>query len=137
MIPLEHCATVVVNHLLQVVSAVAMEAPAGGDAATLKDAKYAVLRSMADGTNRLVLRARPVRRLPAMCPAWTPSPTTETYAALKTRDRQLALGRRSVLRPHRQADADQADRGADGVQSGRPKVAFLLGAVAHRNPARS
>ena len=36
---------VVVNHLMQLVAAAAMEAPAGNDAETLKDAKYAVFRS--------------------------------------------------------------------------------------------
>ncbi|MGA2007986.1 MAG: glucose-6-phosphate dehydrogenase [Solirubrobacteraceae bacterium] len=39
---------VVVNHLLQLMAAVAQEPPAAADAATLKDAKYAVLRSTAD-----------------------------------------------------------------------------------------
>jgi glucose-6-phosphate 1-dehydrogenase len=39
---------VVVNHLLQLLAAVAQEPPAAADAATLKDAKYAVLRSTAD-----------------------------------------------------------------------------------------
>jgi glucose-6-phosphate 1-dehydrogenase len=36
---------VVVNHLMQLVAAAAMEAPAGNDAETLKDAKFAVFRS--------------------------------------------------------------------------------------------
>lgn len=36
---------VVVNHLMQLVAAAAMEAPAGDDAETLKDAKFAVFRS--------------------------------------------------------------------------------------------
>ena len=39
---------VVVNHLLQVVSAAAMEAPAKGDAETLKNAQLAVFRATAD-----------------------------------------------------------------------------------------
>jgi glucose-6-phosphate 1-dehydrogenase len=39
---------VVVNHILQLVAAAAMEAPAGADAATLKDAKFALLRSTVD-----------------------------------------------------------------------------------------
>jgi glucose-6-phosphate 1-dehydrogenase len=39
---------VVVNHMLQLVAATAMEAPAGSDAQTLKDAKFAVFRSMPD-----------------------------------------------------------------------------------------
>jgi glucose-6-phosphate 1-dehydrogenase len=37
---------VVVNHLMQLLAAAAMEAPAGDDADTLKDAKFAVFRSM-------------------------------------------------------------------------------------------
>src|SRR5208282_1665412 len=41
---------VVVNHLMQVVALAAMEAPAGNDAKTLKDAKYAVLRSIHGAT---------------------------------------------------------------------------------------
>ena len=43
---------VVVNHLMQVVAMAAMEAPAGNDAATLKNAKFAVFRSMADAEPR-------------------------------------------------------------------------------------
>ena len=38
---------VVVNHLMQVLAVAAMEAPAGNDADTFKDAKYAVFRSTA------------------------------------------------------------------------------------------
>src|SRR5271154_1093083 len=37
---------VVVNHLMQLVAVAAMEAPAGSDAQTLKDAKFAVFRAM-------------------------------------------------------------------------------------------
>jgi glucose-6-phosphate 1-dehydrogenase len=37
---------VVVNHLMQVVAAAAMEPPAGGDAKTLKDAMASVLRAI-------------------------------------------------------------------------------------------
>jgi glucose-6-phosphate 1-dehydrogenase len=40
---------VVVNHLLQVVAATAMEAPSGGDPETLKDAQLAVFRSILPG----------------------------------------------------------------------------------------
>jgi len=39
---------VVVNHLMQVVAAAAMEPPAGGDPDTLKDAQVAVFRAIAD-----------------------------------------------------------------------------------------
>ena len=39
---------VVVNHLMQVVAAAAMEPPAGGDLAAFKDAMFAVFRAMPD-----------------------------------------------------------------------------------------
>ncbi len=72
---------VVVNHLLQVVSAVAMEAPAGGDATTLKDSKYAVLRSMADADPAHYVRGQydGYREVPGV----DPKSKTETYAALR------------------------------------------------------
>jgi glucose-6-phosphate 1-dehydrogenase len=72
---------VVVNHLLQVVAAVAMEPPAGGDADTLKTAKYSVLRSMAD--------ADPARYVRGQYEGYTSidgvarDSQTETYAALR------------------------------------------------------
>ena len=64
---------VVVNHLLQVLAAVAMEPPAGGDADTLKDAKYAVFRSM---------RTTPIRR--TTCAASTRA-TARSTASRRTR----------------------------------------------------
>ena len=54
---------VVVNHLMQVVGAAAMEAPAGRDLTTLKDAHVRALPRDAGGRPG-ALRARPVRRLP-------------------------------------------------------------------------
>ncbi len=72
---------VVVNHLLQVVAAVAMEPPAGGDADTLKTAKYSVLRSMANADPAHYVRGQyeGYRAIPGVA---TDS-TTETYAALR------------------------------------------------------
>jgi glucose-6-phosphate 1-dehydrogenase len=49
---------VVVNHLMQVVAMAAMEAPAGSDAATLKDAKFALFRSMGDADPRHYVRGQ-------------------------------------------------------------------------------
>ena len=73
---------VVVNHLMQVVAAAAMEAPAGGDPTTLKDAMVA--RLPRDRRRRPgALRARPVRRLPRRSTGVAPDSTTETYAALR------------------------------------------------------
>ncbi len=54
---------VVVNHIMQVVAASAMEPPAGGDPATLKDGAGRALQGRQRGRSG-PLRARPVRRLP-------------------------------------------------------------------------
>ncbi len=72
---------VVVNHLLQVVAAVAMEPPAGGDADTLKTAKYSVLRSMANADPARYVRGQydGYREIPGVASG----SETETYAALK------------------------------------------------------
>jgi glucose-6-phosphate 1-dehydrogenase len=72
---------VVVNHLMQVLSAAAMEAPAGGDPQTMKDAQLAVFRATLDadparyvrGQYEGYLKVDGVRR----------RSTTETYAALR------------------------------------------------------
>jgi glucose-6-phosphate 1-dehydrogenase len=71
---------VVVNHLLQVLAAAAMEPPAGGDPATLKDAKYAVFRSMADADPSRYVRGQydDYRSIDGVAPG----SGTETYAAL-------------------------------------------------------
>ena len=72
---------VVVNHLLQVVAAVAMEPPAGGDADTLKTAKYSVLRSMADADPGHYVRGQyqGYREIAGVAK----NSKTETYAALR------------------------------------------------------
>jgi glucose-6-phosphate 1-dehydrogenase len=72
---------VVVNHLLQVVAAVAMEPPAGGDADTLKTAKYSVLRSMADADPAHFVRGQ--YQGYKEIPGCRKNSTTETYAALR------------------------------------------------------
>ncbi|HEY5316806.1 MAG TPA: glucose-6-phosphate dehydrogenase [Solirubrobacteraceae bacterium] len=72
---------VVVNHLLQLLAAAAMEPPAGADAATLKDAKYAVLRSIADAKPGCYVRGQyeGYREIDGVAK----NSTTETYAALR------------------------------------------------------
>jgi glucose-6-phosphate 1-dehydrogenase len=72
---------VVVNHLMQLLAAAAMEAPAGADPDTLKDAKYAVFRSMADADPKHYVRGRYDGYLDIEGVA--PGSTTETYAALR------------------------------------------------------
>jgi glucose-6-phosphate 1-dehydrogenase len=72
---------VVVNHIMQAVALAAMEAPAGNDAATLKDAKFALFRSIHD--------ARPARYVRGQYDGYrdidgvAKNSTTETYAALR------------------------------------------------------
>jgi glucose-6-phosphate 1-dehydrogenase len=72
---------VVVNHLMQVVAMAAMEAPAGADASTLKDAKFAVFRSMADADPKHYVRGQYDGYL--NIDGVAAGSTTETYAALR------------------------------------------------------
>ena len=108
---------VVVNHLMQVVGAAAMEPPAAGDATTLKDALVAVFRAMPDGRPG-ALRARAVRGLPGDRRGGRRLDDGDLrgHAA---RDRQLALVGRAVLHPHGQAPAGPADRVAARLQATR------------------
>ncbi len=72
---------VVVNHLMQVVAATAMEPPAGGDASTLKDAMFSVFRAMLDADPAHYVRGQydGYRGIQGCAP----DSTTETYAALR------------------------------------------------------
>jgi glucose-6-phosphate 1-dehydrogenase len=72
---------VVVNHLMQLIAATAMEPPAAGDIETLKDAKCDVIRAMADADPKEYVRGqyRGYRSTEGV----GPRSTTETYAALK------------------------------------------------------
>ncbi|UGS37796.1 glucose-6-phosphate dehydrogenase [Capillimicrobium parvum] len=72
---------VVVNHLMQVVAAAAMEAPAGRDAATLKDTLHAVFRAMPPADPRHYVRGQHVgyQEIEGVAPG----SRTETYAALR------------------------------------------------------
>ena len=72
---------VVVNHLMQVVAVAAMEAPAGNDAETFKDAKYAAFRSTADADPAHYVRGQydGYREIDGVAK----DSTTETYAAMR------------------------------------------------------
>jgi glucose-6-phosphate 1-dehydrogenase len=72
---------VVVNHLMQVVAVAAMEAPAGNDARTLKDAKFAVFRSIetADPAHYVRGQYEGYRDIDGVAK----DSTTETYAAMR------------------------------------------------------
>jgi glucose-6-phosphate 1-dehydrogenase len=72
---------VVVNHLLQLLAAAAMEPPAGGDPDSLKDAKFAVFRSMPDADPARYVRGQyeGYRQIPGV----KARSGTETFAALR------------------------------------------------------
>jgi glucose-6-phosphate 1-dehydrogenase len=72
---------VVINHLMQIVAVAAMEAPAGNDAETFKDAKYAVFRSIADADPAHYVRGQYEGYLAVDGVA--PNSSTETYAAMR------------------------------------------------------
>jgi glucose-6-phosphate 1-dehydrogenase len=71
---------VVVNHLMQVLAVAAMEAPAGDDAETFKDAKYAVFRSMSAADPAHYVRGQYDGYL--QIDGVAPDSKTETYAAM-------------------------------------------------------
>jgi glucose-6-phosphate 1-dehydrogenase len=72
---------VVVNHLMQLIAAAAMEPPAGDDADTLKDAKYALFRSMADADPAHYVRGQYDGYLEI--PGVAAGSSMETYAAMR------------------------------------------------------
>jgi glucose-6-phosphate 1-dehydrogenase len=71
----------VVNHLMQVLGAVAMEVPAGNDVSTLKHCEYALLRATADADPAHYVRGQYDGYL--QTPGVAADSTTETYAALR------------------------------------------------------
>jgi glucose-6-phosphate 1-dehydrogenase len=72
---------VVVNHLMQVVSATAMEPPAGGDPETIKDSQMAVYRAVATANPEHYIRGQyeGYRSIDGVAA----DSTTETYTALR------------------------------------------------------
>jgi glucose-6-phosphate 1-dehydrogenase len=72
---------VVVNHLLQLLSEAAMEAPSGGEPDTIKDAKLAVFRAAAGASPAHYVRGQYRGYLDIDGVA--PNSSTETYAALR------------------------------------------------------
>ncbi len=72
---------VVVNHLMQVVAAAAMEPPAGGDTATLKDAQTTLFRAIRPADPQHYVRGQydGYQKIDGVAP----SSSTETFAALR------------------------------------------------------
>ena len=105
---------VVVNHLMQVVAAAAMEPPSGRDPRSLKDAQVALFRAV-EAADPVALRARSVRRLPDVDGVATGLDHRDVRRAA-ARHRQLALVRGAVLHPHRQEADGHPDRAARRLQ---------------------
>jgi glucose-6-phosphate 1-dehydrogenase len=72
---------VVVNHLMQVVAACAMEAPSRGDPTTIKDSQVALFRAVVEASPANYVRGQYDGYLDVDGVA--PDSTTETYAALR------------------------------------------------------
>ena len=116
-------------HLIQLFSLVAMEPPAAFDADGVRDEKMKVLRAVRpippQSVGDWAVRAQYVQgRVDGEdVPAYraeervAPDSYTETYAALKLVDRQLALAGRAVLPAHRQADAAARHRDRHPLQA--------------------
>jgi glucose-6-phosphate 1-dehydrogenase len=124
---------VVVNHLLQVVAAVAMEAPAGGDADTLKSAKYSVLRSMADADpSRYVRGQYEGYRAIAGC---DPTSQTETFAALRLEiENWRWAGVPFFIRTGKRMPSKQTE--VRLVFKYAPKLAFIPNGTRHPEPSQ-
>ena len=119
---------VVVNHLMQVVAAAAMEPPSRGDPTHPQGGAGRAVPRRGRGRSR-PLRPRSVRRVPRHRRRREGLDHRDLRGAA-ARHRELALGRRAVLHPHRQAAAGDADRAPAGVQAaaeaglraGRPRA---------------
>ena len=135
------------NHLLQLLTLVAMEPPIAFEADALRDEKVRVLRAIdTDWTEarvRAQRRARPVhRRLGRRQAGRRLSRGGRGRARLAGRDLrraqargpELALGRRALLPAHRQAPAPPRDRDRDPVQAA---AADALRRAARPHPSRT
>ena len=135
------------NHLMQLLSLVAMEPPAAFEADALRDEKVKVLRAIAPMTPEEVRRdvvrgqygpgwvggrARPGLPLGA---GGRPRVRDRDLRRGPVHDRQLALGRRAVLRPERQAPAQAGIGDRDPVQAGAPSALPGHGDRARAEPA--
>ncbi len=123
---------VVVNHLMQVVAATAMEPPSRGDTATIKDSQVALFRAVAGGGPR-ALRPRAIRGLPRDRRRRRRLDDGDVRGA-PPRDRELALVGRPLLHPHREAPPRHADRGPRRVQA--PAAARLRDRLLRAQPDR-
>jgi glucose-6-phosphate 1-dehydrogenase len=120
---------VVVNHLLQLLAAVAQDPPAAGDAAALGDAKYAVLRSVNDADPAHYVRGQydGYRAIDGVAK----NSTTETYAALRLEiDNWRWAGVPFLIRTGKQLPLSQTE--VRLVFRHAPRLPFAMGE--HRRP---
>jgi len=121
---------VVVNHLMQLVALAAMEAPAGSDAETLQDAKFAVFRAIADAKPAHYVRGQYDGYLDIDGVA--KDSDTETYAALRLDiDNWRWSGVPWFIRTGKKLPLTQTELRA--VFRDPPRLGFMEGG--HRRPA--
>jgi glucose-6-phosphate 1-dehydrogenase len=125
---------VVVNHLLQLLAAAAMEPPAGADAETIKDAKFAVFRATADADPARYVRGQydRYREIDGVAS----DSDTETYAALRLEiDNWRWAGVPFFIRTGKQLPVTQTELRL--VFKHPPRLGFLGVDKAHRRPQPS
>jgi glucose-6-phosphate 1-dehydrogenase len=123
---------VVVNHLLQLLAAAAMEPPSGSDPETLNDAKRAVFRAMTSADPKRYVRGQYAgyRKIDGV----RANSATETYAALELHvDNWRWAGVPFYIRTGKRLHATQTELRL--LFKHPPKVQFLSGS--HRTPEPS
>ena len=109
---------VVVNHLMQVVAAAAMEAPSGTGPEALRDATVALFRSVRDADPAHCVRGQHDGYHEVAGVA--DDSTTETYIALRLEIDNERWAGVPVLHPHGEAAAQHRDRGASRLPRAAP-----------------
>jgi glucose-6-phosphate 1-dehydrogenase len=123
---------VVVNHLMQIVAVTAMEAPADGDPRSIKDAKFAVFRTMPSADPKAYVRGQYTGYL--KIPGVAKSSSTETYSALELRiENQRWSGVPFFLRAGKRLPVTQTELRV--IFREPPRLSFLP--EGHRAPAAS
>ena len=123
---------VVVNHLMQILAVAAMEAPAGREPATIKDAKFAVFRAMPDADPAAYVRGQyeGYRKIEGVAR----DSTTETYGAVRLEiDNWRWAGVPFFIRTGKRLPVTQTELRV--VFRDPPRLGFLP--EGHRRPAPS
>jgi glucose-6-phosphate 1-dehydrogenase len=124
---------VVVNHLMQLIAAVAMDPPAGDDADTLKTAKYSVFRSMKEADPGHYVRGQydGYKSIKGVAPG----SSTETYAALRLEiENWRWAGVPFFVRTGKRLPATETE--VRLVFKRPPKLGFVSGAMRQPQPSQ-